>query len=588
MMPTSPYYRSLWVRNIFLVLFCLGLTAVLFKLGFGYRQITLYQQAQVLYEQKNLLQAEETFSRAHDMAVLSYGDDEWNTTMLQLTSVRTELEGLHRQSRSAISEKKIAEIGAVYEQYQSMKQKYQSQKDVTASFFQQLSAHLAMDKGFSDYYLNARQDAKTQAQSNLEKENYQDESFIETLIAIPANYYGGKEKKQAELAALFQDYEKTKLRALIASAPFEVVITKTANSIRQYEKLGIEADWLVSQLEKYAMAEIKEVIRSKDLGAFVNMANAYRKISDVLSSDSPVLESITRYLEGKLKEAERYIKSFDFTKARELYEQLNPLQDTATLVSDLEKLWLEYDPSRLLQLRYPDRTFTEMLSGTDRWGAKLYAFGLSEADQRLYFAAKMSDDSLHYIDTPLNVDVKSAKVRIDDTLGSEEEPVIIVSASGKERAHAYSGFSFDLTHKTMEQRFSVEADELSVEDSEHMIIKNATGKGENEIALFKLEENKLDYIEKLADLAPGSEEETTDGSDSGAETPPADSSTSDSEQTTPASGQIDVFAGPGEEYEQIGQVVADGSLQVIAEMNGWYQIVFEGKEGWIRATETTP
>ncbi|WP_232030607.1 SH3 domain-containing protein [Brevibacillus brevis] len=37
----------------------------------------------------------------------------------------------------------------------------------------------------------------------------------------------------------------------------------------------------------------------------------------------------------------------------------------------------------------------------------------------------------------------------------------------------------------------------------------------------------------------------------------------------------------------MGQV-ADGSFQVIADLNGWYQIVSDGKEGWIRATESTP
>ncbi|MFF2531985.1 SH3 domain-containing protein [Brevibacillus sp. NPDC058079] len=587
MLPISPYHRSLWVRNIFLGLFALGLIAVLFKLGFGYKQITLYKQAKAFYEQKNLLQAEETFSRAHDMAVLSYGDDEWNSIMFQLTSIRTELEGLHQYSRSAISEKKVAEVSAVYEQYQAVKQKYQNQKDVPAMFFQQLSAHLGMDKSFSDYYLNALQTAKSQAQSNLEKENYQDEAFIETLLAIPDEYYGGKKKKQAELTSLFQNYEKTKLRALIASAPFEEVITKTAASIRHYEKLGIETEWLVGQLEKYALAEIKEIIRSKDLSAFVNMASAYRKIEDVLSSDSPVLDSITRYLEGKLKQAEQYIKSFEFTKARELYEQLNPLQDTATLLSDLEKLWLEYDPARLLQLRYPDRTFTDMLSGTDRWGAKLYAFGLSEADQRLYFAAKMPNDSILYLDQSLDVDFKTAKAKIDDKLGSKDEPVIIVSSSGKERTNAYAALSPNLTKESLNKRFSVEADELSVEDSEHVIMKNPVGKGEKEIALFKLEDNGLNYIEKLADLEE-SPEETTEGNESGEATSPADGSTEVTDQTNPTTQKIDVFAGPGDEYEKIGQVVADGSLQVIADLNGWYQIVFNGKEGWIRATESTP
>ncbi|TGV29397.1 SH3 domain-containing protein, partial [Mesorhizobium sp. M00.F.Ca.ET.186.01.1.1] len=101
-MKISSYQKSLFVRNAALVLFSLALVAVCVKLVLGYRQIALYDQAKSFYEANQLLQAEESFARASDMATLSYGDEEWTVVMTRLSAMRRELEELQQKLQTAI------------------------------------------------------------------------------------------------------------------------------------------------------------------------------------------------------------------------------------------------------------------------------------------------------------------------------------------------------------------------------------------------------------------------------------------------------------------------------------------------------
>ncbi|NRQ55234.1 SH3 domain-containing protein [Brevibacillus sp. HD1.4A] len=581
-MKISSYQKSLFVRNAALVLFSLALVAVCVKLALGYRQIALYDQAKSFYDANQLLQAEESFARASDMAALSYGDEEWTVVMTRLSAMRRELEELQQKLQTAIMGKQDENVLAAYRIYQTMREKYNGTAGTASAFFQQFTAQINLEKKLADYYQQALQQAKAQSKENLEKQSYRDESFIDTLIAIPDEYYGGKQAKQDELLALFADYEKAKLRALIANASFDEVITRTASSLRHYTQQGVDASWLLTRLEKYAKDELREAIRKQDLAAFVDMAEAYRKIGDVLPTDSPTLEAISKQVEAYFKQAEQLVKAHKFQKAIELYQQLNPLQDISTLVSEVENRWLDYDPGHMLEAKYPDKLFTKIISGTELWGAKLYAFGLVEADQRLYLAAKMPNDSLLYLEQPLEVDMKSATAKLASELGAEKAPLIFVQSAGKERPFAYVGLLPELSAEKLTRVFSAEADDFGVEDREHVVLKNAVGKGEKEYALFKLTRDGLEYISKLADMLPDSPDSGTSEPDDASS---VDQGASEGEQTDNSSSSqtIQVYAGPGQEYPVIGQVAKDAPPQPVEETNGWYRIEFDGKDGWIPA-----
>ncbi|MDF2681182.1 MAG: hypothetical protein K0R47_2372 [Brevibacillus sp.] len=579
-MVITSYQKSLWVRNLLLVVVAAALVAVAWKVNGSIKKIKQYDQAFAYYEADNLISAEQTFSQASEYSAISYGDEEWSAFMSGLTSIRRQLESLSRQAQAAIGDKQEEQVLAAYQHYQSFKEETFKQQDKqTTSFFQAISTRLALEEAWSDYYQIALQQAKSQMQSPNDDEKG---SFVHTLVLIPDEFFGGKVEKQEELNTLFQRYETVKLRKLAASLSFDDVITRTANSIKLYRQEGISAGWLQKQLERYAQSEINQAIKQKDLPGFVVMAKAYRQIKGVLPDDSDVLATIERHLESRIKQAEQYAKAHQFTKALELYQELGELLDTSSLIAGVEERWTEYDPTRLLQLKYPDKTFHSVLTGNAHWGAKQYALGVDEKEHRLYIAAKMPDDDANtvYIEQALDIDTEF-KVTLSKLQDEKENPVILVQTTGKERAYKYLGLIPHLSQTSLESRFTIEADDLSAEDTTRVIVKNPVGQGENEIASFLLGDKGLEYEEKLADLQPDTDESTEpEATDPDKEEP--------GDPATEVPSAIDVHAGPGENYEIIGQVSPDSSILVVTDLNGWYQIQFDGKEGWIQAPQTSP
>lgn len=575
--------KSLWVRNLMLAAVVVVLIAAALKIDGSLKKIKLYDQALAYYEADNLLDAEQTFSMASGYSSIQYGDEEWAAFMSNLTSIRLKLEAIKRDAQAAIGDRKEEDVLETYRRYQAFKQETLKQQDKqSASFFQSISAKLGLEKGWNDYYQQALQQAKAQMQQAApDREN---EAIVHTLVLIPDEYFGGKAKKQEELDTLFQRYEAAKLRKLAASLSFDDVIARTAKSIKLYRQEGFGAQWLQKQLERYALGEINQAIKQKDLSGFVAMAKAYQQIKDVLPDSSDVLATIEDYLENRVKQAEQYVKDRQFTKAMDLYQMLDGLLDTSSLIEGVEARWTEYDPTRLLQQKYPDKAFDSFVTGSDHWGAKQYAIGVDEAEHHLYLAAKLSnDDNPVYMDQALDIDADFT-FTLSKLQDGKESPVLLVQTSGKERAYSYMGIIPDLSRSSFETRFTIEADDMSVEDARQVIVKNAAGKGENEIASFLLGEKGLEYDEKLADLQSDPEEATEP--DTTESKPEEQGGSSDAD--VPGSSIVDVHAGPGNDYEIIGRVSLDSSIQIVTDLNGWYQIQFDGKEGWIAAPQVSP
>lgn len=580
--------KSLWARNLMLALVVAALLGVALKIGWSLQKIKLYDQALAYYEEKNLVKAEEAFAKANEYVGVAYGDEAWTAFMSGLTDIRMELEALSEQAQSAINDKREEEVLETYRHYQSFKQEVGKRQDQqTVAFFHTISSRLGLEKGWSNYYQQAIQHAKSQMQS-LQVDDQQ--ALIHTLVLVPDEFFGGKEKKEQELGTLFRRYETAKLQERAESLSFLDVITRTAKSIDLYRQEGIAADWLQKQLERYAKGEIGQAIRQNDLPGFVAMAKAYRQIKDVLPDNSEVLATIEQHLESLIKQAEQYAKQHRFTKATDLYQELSGLLDTSSLLEGVDELWTQYDPSRLLQQKYPDIAFDSVITGSDHWGAKTYSIGVNEKERRVYFAGKLSeDDALVSFDQALEVEADFT-LTLSKLQDDRDSPVLLVQSVGERRTYTYLGLLPQLSKGSFDTRFAIEADELSAEDATQVIVRNALGEGENEIASFELGRKGLVYGEKLEELQPESPETTETEPDA---EPPGKEEEVDPTGEVPGNSSAElssaeVHAGPGNDYEVIGQISLDGTIKVITELNGWYQIQFEGKEGWIEAPKTTP
>lgn len=574
-MGITSYHKSLWVRNIVLVLTLAALAGAVWKIGASVGKIAAYDQARAYYDAGNLILAEQTFSKASAYSGIRYGDEAWEAFMAELTASRQQLESLSQQMQTAAGDGQEEQMLQLYERYQSWKQESVRQGGQSASFFQTISERLGMEKALHSYFQSAIQLSKAHIDANTSGKSYENESFIHTLAIIPAEFFGGKEVKQKELHSLFQRYETAKLGALASSSPFADVVARTAAGIRLYKQEGIASDWLQDLLERYALGEVRQAIRQKDLPAFVTMAKAYREIKDVLPGDSGVLAAIDDHVKSRIEQAENYAKARQFSKAIELYQGLGELLDTSQLIAGVEELWTEYVPARMLTAKYPDKTFQSVLTGTDRWGAKVYALGVEKNEHRLVAAAKLEGESAPvYMEKALDTG-GDVRISLTDLQDDDKNPVLLVQGQGSKRAFTYIGLVPDWSGASLNERFAIEADDLAVEDAARVVIKNAVGDGENEIALFQFEDSGLKYEERLAELQTETEEP---------ESPGVDQDDGSADETDQPPTLADVYAGPGETYEIIGQISLDGTFDVVTELNGWYQIRFNGKEeGWIQA-----
>lgn len=590
----SPYQKSLWVRNLLLVLVAIALIGVSVKIVQSYQQSLLMAQAKDHYESQNLLLAEETYARASEISALQYEEEPWTALLSRLTAVRLELESLSQDVQSSIQQNDPDQAAAAYQSYHAFKQQAAKDNNQVASFFNEIAQRLAIENQLGQYYQQAMKGAKEQLQANLDKKQYKDHSFIHTLATIPDEYYGGKDKKQAELESLFLRYERTKLRDLAADGTFIEVITSFANSRSEYAKVNFPTDWLITLLERYAKEEINQTIRQQDLGEFVSRAKAYLELKSFLPSQSEVVDMIDKHLSEQFRKAEQYVKTNHFEKAIELFQELSRLEDITEQLSELEKRWTSYDPKRLLQAQFPDKTLQTLMTGKDLWGVQVYAIGWDETDGHLYMAASMEDGSTTKLEQALPLDRQSVIFSLSEMLGSKENPVLVAESAGKERAYSYLGLVPDLSQATFVKRWQLEADGWEAQSTDQILVKNPVGEGEREIAHFVLKDSGLEYKEKWADYLVDSDEtqeETSEQTEEPAEQTeteqvPAPSPDSEKPADIPAeipSGRtFDVYAGPGEDHAMVGQVI-EGSYQVISSQNGWQLIHYGGSEGWIRA-----
>ncbi|PCN45244.1 hypothetical protein B9C88_04955 [Brevibacillus laterosporus] len=593
------YQRSLWIRNILLILFLLALIAMGVKIRYSLKKINLYEEAKKYYQERNLLAAEESFAKAQAITTISYGDEAWNKPLSALRSIRQQLESISEQIHAAAGENQVGDMLELYTTYHTFKQHAQQEEQLFVDFFTQVSEEHAIEATLKNYFLAMKKTYTTSMQENLAQQNYRDERFVHSLVAIPDEFFGGEKQKKQELISLFRSYDQKKYRDVTNRSTFDQVIQSASKSLRAYKQVDIQGDWLLALLEKYASSQIKRSIRNKDLDTFIMQAKAYRQISDVLPADSESISLLNQHLASLLKQAERYTKANQFEKARDLYQKLSDLQDTSQLVTELEDRWIKHDPIRLLKEKYPDKSFGFVLTGEKRWGSVVYTAGISEEDQHLHLAAKMPDShSVLYLEGSFHTDTKFKNLNISDTLISKETPILIVEATGKNRLSTYYGFVPDLSKKVWMKLFEVEADEFTVEGTGSVILENAEGKGEKEIAVFKLEDNGLVYEEKIRDYLSSSPETepdvdsdtvTDEKAASGAEetsphdNEPASPSKNDERGNGSSENSIKVYAGPGEEYGVIGQIKKGSPIEGIADQNGWYQISFNGNSGWVRS-----
>ncbi|RNB90452.1 SH3 domain-containing protein [Brevibacillus fluminis] len=601
----SFYQKTTLVRNILLIAFALAFLAVVLKLYASAREVSLIREAEALYKQNKLEQAVERFSSAQTYDAITYGDPEIREALGALDQIHSQLADIDARLSLSHEGKDYKALLETYRSYADLKASFSQKPPAQKAYFQQISTGLSIEKDMQSEFSQYRAQFEAQMANNLKKGSYQDESFIPNLIAMPGDYFeGGKEK---ELTALFKNYDRKKFRDQKENQSFATVVGNTAKSLRLYQENHFNAPWLVDALEQYGLQTLSK--ESANIEAFINDAKLYEQIKDVLPNASDVLALIDRKIDGFFTKAEQYVKGNAFDKAIELYQALGAYKSTASYLTQLQDRWLDHDPLQLLQKQYPDKTFSDVVSGKDRFGAQLYAAGVADGNQ-LYYAAKLTDGDVRFWDAALDDSTRVKKLSLTESIAENNQLVLLVESTSPNRKSTFTGYA--VNPSSLKKWFLMEADGLTVQEPGLLVFENPVGEGEGQTeAPYQLHDSSLSYIGKTTDepsdsgngesgqgtdgLGGGNGDTGTNGAgESGGSTDnsgnntiaPADGSKPVDPAATPKQLVIqqitNVHASPDAGSDVIGQVTAGDTLQIEAEKNGWYRIEYNGAAGWIK------
>lgn len=568
------YQKSSSVRNIVAILFILALLFVAYKITMSIEKVKLYNMAKAHYQQNNLVLAEDFFSQAEAIQVISY-NDEFAPSLAELSPLRENVQFLAVQADEAYAKGDLALLLKTYHSYQDTLKKHQTGNSAQASFFKALSNRYEIEKKLSTYFLNEKQRFLDQMKNNLTSRNFENEPFIHGLTAIPDQFFGGGKKKKQEVVSLLQKYEQAKWNYIEKNSNFTEAIRLAHKSLLQYQQESVTADWLSDLVEDYGINNLQRDLKSNDITTFIEHAKQFEKLKNDLPTNSKVFTLIDQNISDLFQEAERYAGGGQYERAIELYKKLDVYKDTDTVIAHTEDVWEKNAPLRILQKKFPEKEFRVVSSGSNQWGSLVYVAAVSSQNE-LYYAAKMPDNTTLLLENKLDSDLPAIGIVLSDSVTDQKVPIIIIQTSSNQRKSTYYGF--EIANTELKKRFQIEADMFSVEQPGLFVIENPVGDGQNEVAYFKLGEDNLVYDSAKEEFIP---DETASTPEDVTVEMPAESN--DNQYVNPLfiETPTDIYAGPHIEHRIIGRISAGETVEYLQQSEEWSQIRVDGIEGWI-------
>lgn len=518
------FLRALNPRNLLMIL-CIIVLVLIGVKGFNIsRKISAYNQAEQLYAAEKLVEAEDMYQQAFHNHWIHYHEDIISARLQELapiTAMKQQLAEVQTEAAIAVSRFDFDGFMDAYTRLQSIRNTYVGNNNAFEAYYRELSAKYEVSTGIVSGFEQFRQHYDEVMASNLEQDDYSDESFKGNLLRIPDLYYGGSDKKAALLREKFQTYDERKLSRLGAAGQFSNLLAEASNTIAMYKQLDMEAPWVGNAVESIVKTVLEKDAEQHQVQVYITHAKDYIQFAQQAELDTRLSAVIDKQINAWMREAAALSADGQYEQAIQLYTVLGGYQDTSAEIEAVNIAWMGAEPLRLLQKANANAVFSHVIGGTDRYGAKVYAAATDE-NNRVYFATwNGGEESVNLISDDLIAQGATINsMAISEVLSTSKRPVLVIESSSEMRLAQFT--VVQVKDNSFNTQLQVDADQLEVVEQGKLIVHNPNIAGaEGGTATYRLllGEYRLFKVEKAPNdnevLPPGDGSDTDIDSDHG-------------------------------------------------------------------------
>lgn len=482
------YKKWLTLHHLLILLCVLTIPLLLYK-GIGIsKKLNTIQQAEALYEEKNLLDAETLYQKARNNKTIRYKEELIASRLEELapiTAMKENLSDILDQASAAARRDDFERLMSAYADLQQVRGSYMTPEgpySEYSEYYKQVSEQFGISQSFMDYFKQFRNTLLKEPEHNLANGKYDDESFKWKLLRMPAHFFGTQQQWLDELNAVFKQYDEAKLERIAASGYIEAMLQNASSMVKQYEAHEHEAPWVIARTNELMDSLLKKEWDNKDYAAFALHSRQFETFASSASPRSKVLAYAKDGIAKLLRSAKKSTASGDYQEAIDLYTALGNYQDTKAEIRATELAWTAAEPVRLLPVHGDGEGYKHFSGGTKKFGSNVYV-AATDAGNQLFFGRMNSEEGVQILsnrDLAPHAEIRS--LRIDPILSSSTIPVVVIESDSAARETLYT--AFEVLEDRIRVMFSIEADDLIVQHDDTLHVVNPHGEGEGETAIY--------------------------------------------------------------------------------------------------------
>lgn len=477
--------RWFTLQNL-LILLCLMTVPLLVYKGIGIAQkLEAVKTAERLFQQKQLVEAEEWYRRAQNNRTILYKEELISSRLQKLapiTAMKNDLGEIADQASRANREHDFELLMKSYTKLEQVRSRYMTPEGPYSKYYRQVSENYGISPSFASYFKNFKTMFLQQLEQNLATSNYEDETFKKNLLSIPAHFFGTEQKWMDELKAAFQRYDETKLTRIVAKGLVESMLDNASSMLAEYQSDNLEAPWIVAKVDSLVESLLKRDWDTGDYAAFATHSKQFTTFSSSAHPKSDVLTLVKRRMDELIRKAEKNAANGHYQEAIDLYTAIGHYQDTQAEISATELAWTMAEPVRMLPTPQGGSSYTHVVSGRHKFGSKVYVVAMDQSNQ-LYFGRMNEDNSVQVLTSPdISSQVQVRSVAIEPKLSTADHPVIVIEAASVARNALYT--AFEVQENSISPLYSIEADSLAIQPDGTLQAVNPVGEGIGQTAIF--------------------------------------------------------------------------------------------------------